>query len=387
MGTGGAAAERMGVVNCASWWTIPIWSSIPTRGSRSWVYSRYARGALPVFESRAYGEFRLALPQLAAKWAEETLGVTGAMPFVSVLPHKEKAPYIAVSLGVGENPAKRIADPFEEKLLEMLSQTGLGLWIDRGAGGEEDDRVTLAAKRAQAKARLWGGDFAPFASIIAGSSLYVGYDSASTARLRRSADQHFAGFPCSECSSVGASEQKRRSDVWMEPPDVDEVLHASQGNGKLADIEQARMLTAATSVAVLTSAGTRGSAYPPFCGAGGLWGITNPKVGRTRSLRAHPFAGMVRFAARAHHKSPTERRPPHWWRSRSANRGSPDHPEWMGCTILRAAANPQASRHPAYAARAAPIFPTAVPSAGRIAPAGGWPAPRGLVPGRPCPMA
>lgn len=130
-----------------------------------------------LFESRSYGaKTSLALPELAAQWAEETFGIAGAKPYVAPVAEIPYLPrgYIAISLGVGENPAKRIADPFEEELLRLLA-TRAPLVIDKGAGGEEAARVERAAP---GNATFWNGSFAGFAKIIAGSSLYVGYDSA-----------------------------------------------------------------------------------------------------------------------------------------------------------------------------------------------------------------
>jgi ADP-heptose:LPS heptosyltransferase len=105
---------------------------------------------------------------------------------------------IAVSLGVGENPAKRIPDPFEERLLALLGEGGRPLWIDRGAGGDEAARVTRAAERSGARAKFWDGSFAGFAGIIAASRLYVGYDSAgqhAAAACGVPLICIFAGFP------------------------------------------------------------------------------------------------------------------------------------------------------------------------------------------------
>ncbi len=144
-------------------------------------------GLLPVcpeeryhfFESRAYGAVTgKSLPQLAAEWAEETLGVSGAKPYVAIEAVPKQAPYIAVSLGVGGNAAKRIADPFEEQLLALLAKIGLAIWVDKGAGGAEAERVEQAVARSGAAVDFWDGSFAGFASLIAGSQLYVGYDSA-----------------------------------------------------------------------------------------------------------------------------------------------------------------------------------------------------------------
>ncbi len=163
-------------------------------------------GLLPVcpedryhlFESRAYGgDSEATLSELTAAWAEETLGVSGAKPYVA-LPAPAPGPYIAVSLGVGENPAKRIADPFEEDLLALLTRGGSPLCIDRGAGGEEAERVTCAVERSGATATFWEGSFAGFASIISGARLYVGYDSAGqhvAAACGVPLISIFAGFP------------------------------------------------------------------------------------------------------------------------------------------------------------------------------------------------
>jgi ADP-heptose:LPS heptosyltransferase len=80
-----------------------------------------------------------------------------------------------VSFGVGENPGKRLADPFEEDLLKHLPRPVL---IDRGAGGEEAQRVERAVARAGSGIAMWDGSFAGFAAHIEKSKLYVGYDSA-----------------------------------------------------------------------------------------------------------------------------------------------------------------------------------------------------------------
>ena len=152
-----------------------------------------------LFESRSYGgETARTLPELAADWAAETLGVSGARPYLALPEPPLRHGGIAVSLGVGENPAKRIQDPFEEELLRLLSGHGRPLWIDRGAGGEEAARVRRAAERAGVAASFWNGSFAGFASIIAGSGLYVGYDSAGqhvAAAAGVPFASIFAGFP------------------------------------------------------------------------------------------------------------------------------------------------------------------------------------------------
>ena len=156
------------------------------------------------FESRSYGaESDAALPELTSRWVCETLGVADARPFIAPAeqPHV-KRPAISVSLGVGENAAKRIADPFEPELLRMLGAKGATIYIDEGAGGEEAERVERAVTASglpRGQIETWRGSFAGFAAIIRASDFYAGYDSAG---------QHvaaacgvpllcvFAGFPC-----------------------------------------------------------------------------------------------------------------------------------------------------------------------------------------------
>jgi len=145
-------------------------------------------GLLPVcpeeryhfFESRAYGgDGDDPLPVLARRWAQQTFGISDARPFVAVgRPSLPSASGIAISLGVGDNPAKRVADPFEAELIALLAKTALPLTIDEGAGGEEAGRVQRAIAASGAPVERFSGSFAGFASIIAGSRLYVGYDSA-----------------------------------------------------------------------------------------------------------------------------------------------------------------------------------------------------------------
>ena len=165
-------------------------------------------GLLPVcpeeryyfFESRAYGgDGDDPLPVLAQRWAGQTFGIPDARPFVALQASGMSQSGIAISLGVGENPAKRIADPFEAELLALLAQTGLPLTIDQGAGGEEAAHVEQAVAAAGVQVQRWSGSFAGFASIIAGSRLYVGYDSAGqhvAAACGVPLVAVFAGFSC-----------------------------------------------------------------------------------------------------------------------------------------------------------------------------------------------
>ncbi len=140
-------------------------------------------GLLPVcpeedyyfFESRSYGRASSdPLCVLAQRWAEETFGVRDARPYICTGLGAEGFA-TTVSFGVGENPEKRIADPFEEELLRSLPRPVL---IDKGAGGEEAQRVERAVAKAGTGVTAWDGSFASFAEHVARSRLYVGYDSA-----------------------------------------------------------------------------------------------------------------------------------------------------------------------------------------------------------------
>lgn len=194
-------------------------------------------GLLPVcpesrchlFESRSYGgDSDRPLPELASAWAAETFGVTGAKPFVALpQPPKQRTPYIAVSLGVGENPAKRVADPFEQELLTTLAGAGLPLCVDQGAGDEEQERVARAVEASGVRATLWNGSFAGFAEIIAGSRLYVGYDSAGqhvAAACGVPLISIFAGFPVPRMYDRWRPAGSRSEVIRVDDPDPGAVL-------------------------------------------------------------------------------------------------------------------------------------------------------------------
>jgi len=200
-------------------------------------------GLLPVcpeeryrlFESRAYGSRSrdregamsgASLPELAAAWANETLQVDGARPYLA-LAAPAPPQGITVSLGVGENPAKRLADPFEEKLLSLVAATGLPITIDKGAGGEEAARVENACRRAGVKATLWDGSFAGFAALIAGSRLYVGYDSAGqhvAAAAGVPLISIFAGFPVPRMFERWRPTTPSAHVIRVDNPDVEGAL-------------------------------------------------------------------------------------------------------------------------------------------------------------------
>jgi ADP-heptose:LPS heptosyltransferase len=204
-------------------------------------------GLLPVcaeenyyfFESRARGSATdLNLPELAAEWAEEILGVPGARPFVALGEGPRNPPTIAVSLGVGENPAKRIPGPFEAELLSLLGRTGMRLAIDMGAGGAEAERVAQAVDSSGVAATAWNGSFAGFARIIAASSLYAGYDSAGqhvAAACGVPLISVFAGFPSLRFFSRWRPKSENCQVIRMDRPEPTEaLLHVRDALGSRA---------------------------------------------------------------------------------------------------------------------------------------------------------
>lgn len=193
-------------------------------------------GLLPVcpderyhlFESRSYGgDGCQSLPELAAAWARETLEVDGARPYLALAAPAPPRAGITVSLGVGENPAKRLPDPFEEKLLALLAVTGLPLTIDKGAGGEEAARVEQACHDSGVQAASWEGSFAGFAALIAASRLYVGYDSAGqhvAAAAGVPLISIFAGFPAPRMFDRWRPVTPAAHVIRVDHPDVEATL-------------------------------------------------------------------------------------------------------------------------------------------------------------------
>ena len=125
------------------------------------------------FESRSFGGTgNDRLPDLAARWAEDP----EARPYIAPRPSTGPSFDITVSLGVGENPSKRLDDDFERELLRLLAATGATILVDKGGSAAERERVERALP---AGAQTHEGSFAPFAAEIARSKLFVGYDSAA----------------------------------------------------------------------------------------------------------------------------------------------------------------------------------------------------------------
>lgn len=180
-------------------------------------------GLLPVcaedryffFESRAYGgDSEANLTDLTQRWVAETFGVT-ARPYLAPAQAAQRV-QVAVSLGVGENMAKRLDDEFEAHLLRLLSQRAGSVMVDLGAGGEEGERVRRAIAGSGAdNITTWNGSFAGFASIIAKAQFYAGYDSAGQHAAAAAGIPQFTIFrgyitermfqrwqPASPCSTV-----------------------------------------------------------------------------------------------------------------------------------------------------------------------------------------
>jgi hypothetical protein len=128
------------------------------------------------FPSRSYGgDGNEPLAKLAAHWAHQVFGIEGARPYVAPMPSAEPPADIAISLGVGENDSKRLSAAQERDLLSAVAGTGATILIDKGGSVEERERVERALLPGM---RTHDGAFAPFASQIAASKLFVGYDSA-----------------------------------------------------------------------------------------------------------------------------------------------------------------------------------------------------------------
>jgi ADP-heptose:LPS heptosyltransferase len=147
-------------------------------------------GLIPVCELERYFHFpsrtagadtNMNLSELISGWLNHTFGAAGTA-WIAPAPvelHNE-TPVASISLGVGENESKRLGLDFEAALIALISAHFPTVYLDRGMGGAEAQRVTDAAKRSGAMDRIRFSEdsFAAFASIIAQSQFYAGYDSA-----------------------------------------------------------------------------------------------------------------------------------------------------------------------------------------------------------------
>src|SRR5581483_7175987 len=87
---------------------------------------------------------------------------------------------IAVNLGVGENPRKRVAGGFELDLVRGLLAERHALILDKGVGEERSrvGEIVAALEPLPPHVFVYEGAVGPFAALIRESDLYVGYDSA-----------------------------------------------------------------------------------------------------------------------------------------------------------------------------------------------------------------
>jgi ADP-heptose:LPS heptosyltransferase len=112
----------------------------------------------------------------------ETLGVEDAEPWLH--PKFEftlgSQPLLTANFGTGENPAKRVEDPFEEGVLRLMTELGPLVMVDVGAPGSEEEGRVRRVMDAVGTERVAAheGPFASFAAMIAASRGYFGYDSA-----------------------------------------------------------------------------------------------------------------------------------------------------------------------------------------------------------------
>ena len=160
------------------------------------------------FESRSFTAPRAtSLGELTDKWLAKTFGgdSEACLPYVHLSAEdrqrgeslREAAGsrrLAAVNLGVGDNPSKRVSDPFERELLSLLRSRGYAVVLDQGAGKEEllrtSNLIDSIRETGASISRLgdtagpiadlnaWRGSLSGFAGYIAASDLYVGYDSA-----------------------------------------------------------------------------------------------------------------------------------------------------------------------------------------------------------------
>ncbi len=167
------------------------------------------------FASRSYNHTQYhKLGQLAAQWSKDICDDEElTVPFVAIPPENlnfgrqvlstlrstDDRPIVCLSFGVGGNPLKRVSEDFELRLVLALSKK-VKLIIDSGITAEEQEQahelllalsesgktfVVLTENTQQTQpinmktdGLIWRGSIGTFASMMVGSNLYVGYDSA-----------------------------------------------------------------------------------------------------------------------------------------------------------------------------------------------------------------
>ncbi len=187
------------------------------------------------FESRAFGgELPGSLSDLTGEWIREVFDAEPVQPYVAPV-KQQKISEVTVSWGVGENTNKRVNEDFETAAISALLDRGLKVLLDCGAGDDEASRAAALQHRLGSpdSLHLHHGSYASFASHIAQSRLYVGYDSAGQ-HVASAAGvpliSVFAGYPCarmlSRWSPSSPSAKVIAVDAKESSPAVAEALHA-----------------------------------------------------------------------------------------------------------------------------------------------------------------
>ena len=78
---------------------------------------------------------------MISEWLATAFDTDSFEPYVAP-PIQTPLGQITVSLGVGENEDKRLSTSFETYAIQTLVESGRSVLLDRGAGGEEGERVT-----------------------------------------------------------------------------------------------------------------------------------------------------------------------------------------------------------------------------------------------------
>ncbi len=187
------------------------------------------------FESRAFGgEWSGSLSQLTGEWLRGVFDTQDVQPYVAP-PEQQRIADVTVSWGVGENADKRVGEEFETAGIATLLHHGLKVLLDCGAGDEETNRALALGNRLGRPDLLFlhRGSYASFASHIAQSRLYIGYDSAGqhvASAVGVPLISVFAGFPCprmlSRWSPSGQTAQVIAVDAQDPSPAIARALAA-----------------------------------------------------------------------------------------------------------------------------------------------------------------
>jgi ADP-heptose:LPS heptosyltransferase len=195
------------------------------------------------FESRSYGgSTEATLSELISEWLATAFDTEQFQPYVAP-PVQPRIADITVSLGVGENSDKRLSDGFELSAIRTLVESGSNVLIDRGAGGEEAERVNVIAAELghPPNLHMHDGSYASFASHIVQSKLYVGYDSAG---------QHVAAAANVPLVSVFAGfASNRMFQRWRPTTANSHVIAVPNANRSMAEAEALQVIGEAAAVA------------------------------------------------------------------------------------------------------------------------------------------